>query len=161
MYQITCQSQPTATQITISTCRQWHWKIALIGPLASDGFPPPLELPFSHQWVSNWVSQFLIFSCFDTYGLCGGEACGWHYSSVKFRILDCVSHPNFIITCGGREQVINLEPDLQRFITTQRQNKSEVTTKSFRKLESLKWFGIGRRNVLSGRGIRPLAPLPR
>lgn len=68
--------------------------------LRSDGFPPPLEMPFSHWWVSNWVSAFLIFHCFDTYGLCGGGV--WHYSSFKYRILDCVTRPNFIMPYSER-----------------------------------------------------------
>lgn len=68
--------------------------------LRSDSFPPPLETLFSYCWDSNWVLAFLIFFCFDTYGLCGGGV--WHYSSFKYRILDCVTRPNFIKPYGRR-----------------------------------------------------------
>lgn len=66
--------------------------------LESDGLLPPLEMPFCHRWVSNWVWVCLIFQCFDTYGLHVGGV--WHYSSFKYRILDCVTGSNFIMAHG-------------------------------------------------------------
>lgn len=66
--------------------------------LKSDDLPPPLETPFSHRWVSNWVWACLIFHCFDTYGLRVGGV--WYYSSFKYRILDCVTRSNFIMPLG-------------------------------------------------------------
>lgn len=66
--------------------------------LKSDGLPPPLEMPFSHRRVSNWVLACLIFQCFHTYGLRVGGV--WHYSSFKYRILDCVTGSNFIMPHG-------------------------------------------------------------
>lgn len=66
--------------------------------LKFDGLPPPLETPFPHRWVSNWVWACLIFQCFHTYGLRVGGV--WHYSSFKCRILDCVTGSNFIMPHG-------------------------------------------------------------
>lgn len=73
----------------------------MISPLWTSNLmasPLPLETPFSHRWVSNWVWACLIFPCFDIYGLCVDGV--WHYSSFKYRILDCVTRPNFIMTHG-------------------------------------------------------------
>lgn len=60
--------------------------------LTSDGLPPLLEMPFSHRWDLNWVWTCLIFQCFDTYGPHAGAR---HYSSFKYRILDCFTDSNF------------------------------------------------------------------
>lgn len=49
-------------------------------------------MPFSHRWVLNWVWTCLIFQCFDTYGPHAGAR---HYSSFKYRILDCFTDSNF------------------------------------------------------------------
>ena len=101
--------------------------------------PPPLETPFSHRWVSNWVWACLIFHCFDTYGLCVGGV--WHYSSFKYRILDCVTRSNFIMphgkTAGHKSR--DRPPVIYHFSET---NKSEMSN-FFTKLERLKNWKMG------------------
>lgn len=110
--------------------------------LESDGLPPPLETPFSHRWAPNWVWPCLIFCRFDTYGLrVGGVcACVWHYSSFKYRILDCLTGSNFIMPLsqtGGDKSQRRASRNLSRLRDKTRLRRLSFSTKLGRTKEVL------------------------
>lgn len=103
-------------------------------------------MPFSHRWVSNWVWACLIFHCFDTYGLRVGGV--WHYSSFKYRILDCVSRSNFILPHGETAHHKSRNRPLVIYhISETKKKKKSGTTEFSTQLERLKRFTIVRCDV--------------
>lgn len=125
--------------------------------LESDGLLPPLEMPFCHRWVSNWVWVCLIFRCFDTYGLHVGGV--WHYSSFKYRILDCVTGSDFIMphgkTAGDKSR--ERAPIIHHFSET-KQGWDDRVLHKVGKTEAVRKLKVG---CFESGGMSTPAPLPR